>query len=104
VVGINDDASVKNLKGPGRPIAPDTERAELIAGFECVDYVTIFSGQTVTELLQRLKPHIHAKGTDYTTENVPERDIVLSYGGKIAITGDPKDHSSTEILSSLANK
>ncbi|MBN2381903.1 adenylyltransferase/cytidyltransferase family protein [bacterium] len=104
IVGINNDQSVRSLKGPKRPIFPERERAELIAGFGCVDYVTIFAGQRVTELLLRLKPHVHAKGTDYTSENVPEREAVRSYGGEIAITGDPKNHSSSDILDALSEQ
>lgn len=101
IVAINDDQSVQLLKGPNRPLAPDYERAELLAGFACVDYVTIFSGKTVADVLLQLKPHVHAKGTDYTADSVPEKKIVQSYGGNIAITGDPKNHSSTEIIKRL---
>ncbi len=98
VVAINSDEQVKAVKGRGRPILPETERAELIAALESVDLVTIFNEATVTELLLALKPDVHAKGTDYTPETVPERDVVRSYGGRVAIVGDPKDHSTTEIL------
>ncbi|MFC1850750.1 adenylyltransferase/cytidyltransferase family protein [candidate division CSSED10-310 bacterium] len=102
IVGLNDDQSVSHLKGPGRPLFPDFERAELVAGFECVDFVVIFSGETVAELLQRFKPHVHAKGTDYTQDTVPERAVVQSYGGQIAITGDPKMHSSSDVLTEIS--
>ena len=98
VVGINSDAQVARLKGVGRPILPERERAELIASLEAVDLVTIFAEPTVTELLLAIRPDVHAKGTDYTEETVPERDVVRSYGGKVAIVGDPKDHSTSEIL------
>ena len=98
VVGINSDEQVEALKGHGRPILKETERAELIAALQAVDLVTIFNEPTVTELLLALKPDIHAKGTDYTEETVPERDVVRSYGGRVAIVGDPKDHSTTEII------
>lgn len=98
VVGINSDKQVRTLKGEGRPLLPEGERAELIASLEAVDFVTIFDELTVTELLLALKPDVHAKGTDYTEETVPERDVVRSYGGRVAIVGDPKDHSTSEIL------
>jgi D-glycero-beta-D-manno-heptose 1-phosphate adenylyltransferase len=101
IVGINDDESVRLLKGSHRPIFPAEERAELIAGFACVDQVIIFSGATVSELLLRFKPEIHAKGTDYSEATVPEKNVVLSYGGRVAITGDPKNHSSSDILRDL---
>jgi len=98
VVGINGDEQVRRLKGEGRPFVPERERAEVIASLRAVDYVTVFHEPTVTELLLALRPDIHAKGTDYTEETVPERDVVRSYGGRTRIVGDPKDHSSTEML------
>jgi rfaE bifunctional protein nucleotidyltransferase chain/domain len=98
IVGINSDQSVKDLKGSGRPLMPESERAEIISALECVDHVVIFGDATVDRLLQRLKPDVHAKGTDYSYENVPERDTVLGYGGRIAIVGDPKNHSTKEYL------
>jgi rfaE bifunctional protein nucleotidyltransferase chain/domain len=101
VVGINSDARVAQLKGAGRPVLPATERAEIVASLESVTYVTIFAEPTVTELLLALKPDVHAKGTDYTEETVPERAVVRSYGGRVAIVGDPKDHSKSAILSRL---
>lgn len=97
VVGINSDEQVRRLKGEGRPFVPERERAETIASLRAVDYVTVFHEPTVTELLLALRPDIHAKGTDYTEESVPERDVVRSYGGRVQIVGDPKDHSSTEM-------
>ena len=98
LVGINSDEQVAIQKGPGRPVLPATERAEIVAALESVTYVTIFDEPTVEQLLLTLKPDVHAKGTDYTTESVPERDVVRSYGGQVAIVGDPKDHSTTEII------
>ncbi len=101
VVGVNSDEQVAMQKGPGRPIIPALERAEMVASLESVSYVTIFNEPTVTELLLALKPEIHAKGTDYTEETVPERDVVRSYGGRVAIVGDPKNHSTSEMLARL---
>jgi rfaE bifunctional protein nucleotidyltransferase chain/domain len=102
VVAINDDASVRRLKGEGRPILPAADRAELVAALRCVNYVVIFPEPTVGPLLTALRPDVHCKGTDYTVESVPERDIVLGYGGRTAIVGDPKDHSTRELLSRIA--
>jgi D-glycero-beta-D-manno-heptose 1-phosphate adenylyltransferase len=104
VVAINSDRIVQQLKGSNRPVTSENERAEIIAALSCVDYVTIFDTPTVTELLLLLKPDIHAKGTDYTTETVPEREIVKSYGGRVAIVGDPKDHSTTSILEQMVQQ
>ena len=101
VVALNSDASVRRSKGPGRPVVPEGERAELLCGLACVDYVILFDEPTVDDLLKRLKPDVHAKGTDYTVETVPERQTVLAYGGRIAITGDPKEHSTTDLAARL---
>ncbi|HEV2859529.1 MAG TPA: adenylyltransferase/cytidyltransferase family protein [Pyrinomonadaceae bacterium] len=98
VVGVNSDEQVRRLKGDGRPFVPARERAEVVASLRAVDLVTIFNEPTVTELLLAVRPDIHAKGTDYTEETVPERDVVHSFGGRVCIVGDPKDHSSTEML------
>ena len=98
VVGINSDDQVARLKGEGRPILPERDRAEIVASIEVVDLVTIFSEPTVTELLLAIRPNIHAKGTDYTEETVPERDVVRSFGGRVRIVGDPKDHSTSELI------
>jgi len=98
IVGINGDESVKALKGPGRPLMPEEERAEIISAMECVDHVLIFNDSTVDRLLLLLKPDVHAKGTDYSCDTVPERETVLGYGGRIAIVGDPKDHSTRDYL------
>ncbi|HET8782276.1 MAG TPA: adenylyltransferase/cytidyltransferase family protein [Pyrinomonadaceae bacterium] len=101
VVGINSDAQVARLKGPGRPVMPAANRAELVAALESVTYVTIFDEPTVEQLLLTLKPDIHAKGSDYTEETVPERAVVRSYGGRVAIVGDAKDHSTSAILTRI---
>ena len=104
VVGINSDAQVARLKGLGRPILPERDRAELVASLEAVDLVTIFDEPTVTELLLAIKPNVHAKGTDYTEETVPERDVVRSYGGSVRIVGDPKNHSTSEMLRKVSDE
>jgi rfaE bifunctional protein nucleotidyltransferase chain/domain len=101
IVGINSDSQVAQQKGDGRPVLPANERAEIVAALESVTYVTIFDEPTVEQLLLALKPDVHAKGTDYTTETVPERDVVRSYGGQVAIVGDPKDHSTSAIIGRL---
>jgi rfaE bifunctional protein nucleotidyltransferase chain/domain len=101
IVGINSDRQVAALKGSGRPVMPEHERAEIIASLESVDLVTIFDEPTVTELLLALQPDIHAKGTDYTENTVPERDVIRSYGGRVAIVGDPKDHSTSDLITTL---
>jgi len=98
IVAVNSDESVKKLKGVDYPLIPEAERCELLAAIGVVDYITVFSDPTVDRLLFQLKPHVHAKGTDYTRETVPERETVLSYGGEIAIVGDSKDHSSSNII------
>ncbi len=102
ITAINSDKQVSSLKGEGRPFMPERERAEIVAALRSVDAVTIFDEPTVTELLQALRPDVHAKGTDYTVDTVPEREIVRSYGGEVAIVGDPKDHSSTELIASVS--
>ena len=104
VVGVNSDRQVKRLKGANRPFMPENERAEIVAAFKAADFVTVFDEPTVTELLLALKPDIHAKGTDYTVDTVPEREIVRGYGGRVAIVGDPKDHSSTELIETVSGK
>ena len=101
VVAVNSDASVRALKGDGRPILPEAARAELVAALRAVDYVIIFSEPTVGPLLTLVKPDVHCKGTDYTVESVPERAIVKAYGGRTAIVGDPKDHSTRDVLARL---
>lgn len=101
IVGVNSDEQVREQKGEGRPILPAAQRAEIVAALESVNYVTVFDEPTVVELLLVLKPDVHAKGTDYTVDTVPEREVVKSYGGRVAIVGDPKDHSTSEILSRM---
>jgi len=101
VVAVNDDPSVARLKGEGRPLMPEDDRAELVAGLRAVDYVVLFSEPTVTELLGDIRPDVHCKGTDYTEDTVPERDVVRAYGGRVAIVGDPKDHSTRDLLSRI---
>lgn len=101
VVAINDDESTRRLKGHGRPVMPLGERMEILSQLRCIDYIVPFEENDVARILLAIKPDIHAKGTDYTRETVPERDVVLSYGGQIAITGDPKDHSSTDIIKAI---
>jgi D-glycero-beta-D-manno-heptose 1-phosphate adenylyltransferase len=103
VVAVNADSSVRRLKGEGRPILDEQSRAELVAALRGVDYVVIFEDDTVGPLLTRLKPDVHCKGTDYTVESVPERAIVQAYGGRTAIVGDPKDHSTRDLLARLSS-
>ena len=102
IVGLNSDESVKALKGDDYPLVPEIERAFIIGSLECVDYVTIFSDKTCDRLLLTLRPHVHAKGSDYSPENLPEAETVRSYGGEIAITGGPKDHSTTAFIDWLS--
>ena len=102
VLGLNGDESVRVLKGPGRPLMKQEERAEVLSALECVDYLVLFDEVTAHGILEKLQPDIHAKGTDYTRETVPEKDTVLSYGGSIAIVGDPKDHSTQDFLRRIA--
>lgn len=103
VVGLNNDESVHALKGPGRPLMNEQERAEIVAALECVNYVIIFREVTADGILGKLRPDVHAKGTDYTEATVPERQTVLSYGGRIAIVGDPKNHSTREFLERIGS-
>ena len=98
VVGVNGDLSVRRLKGPGRPVMPAEDRAVLVAALRAVDHVVVFEEDDVGRLLLALKPDVHCKGTDYTTETVPEREVVRSYGGRVAIVGDPKDHDTRALL------
>ncbi len=98
VVAVNDDASARALKGEGRPWTKQEDRMEVLSALSCVDYLVLFGEKDVSRLLRLLKPHIHAKGTDYTVETVPEREVVLAYGGQIAITGDPKTRSSSDLV------
>jgi len=102
IVAVNADAAVGRLKGPGRPVMPDADRAEVVAALRGVDWVVIFADDTVSRLLTLLKPDVHCKGTDYTVESVPERETVRAYGGRTAIVGDPKDHSTRDLLKRLS--
>jgi D-glycero-beta-D-manno-heptose 1-phosphate adenylyltransferase len=104
VVAINSDRQANAIKGEGRPFMPEDERAEIIAALACVDLVTVFDEPTVEELIRAIRPDFHAKGTDYTTDTVPERDVVRECGGTVAIVGDPKDHSSTELVKKVKSE
>ncbi len=101
VVAVNDDSSVTEIKGAGRPILPVSARAELVSALLVVDAVVIFSGLTVNDVLRAIRPNVHCKGTDYTVETVPERETVLAYGGRTAIVGDPKGHSTRDLLARI---
>ena len=104
VVAVNDDAGVRAMKGSDRPVVPQADRAELVAALRCVDAVVIFPEPTVTPLLELLRPDVHCKGTDYTVDTVPERDAVRAYGGRTAIVGDPKDHSTRDVLRAIRER
>lgn len=101
VVAINDDPSVSRLKGPGQPVLPAADRAELVSALRGVDYVVVFGETTVERLLRALRPDVHCKGTDYTVESVPERAVVAEYGGRTAIVGDPKQHNTRDLLARI---
>jgi rfaE bifunctional protein nucleotidyltransferase chain/domain len=101
VVAVNADASARALKGPDRPIVPEAERAELIAGLACVDLVTVFDETTVEPLLRALRPDVHCKGTDYTADTVPEREAARALGIRVAITGDPKSHATRDLIAQI---
>jgi len=104
IVAVNDDEAVARLKGAGRPVLAEAARAELVAALRGVHYVVIFPDATVARLLERYRPDVHCKGTDYTVDSVPERDTVRAYGGRIAIVGDAKDHSTTDLLTKIRNE
>jgi rfaE bifunctional protein nucleotidyltransferase chain/domain len=104
IVAINDDDSVRGLKGTGRPVLPAHERAEIVGALRGVDYVVVFGDPNVERLLRLLKPDVHCKGTDYTIESVPERAVVQAYGGRTAIVGDPKDHDTRELIARIARQ
>ena len=101
VVGINSDESVRRLKGKGRPVLPEAERAQLVAALECVDYVVVFGEADVKPLLAELRPEVHAKGSDYTVETVPEREYSRALGIATRIVGDPKDHAASDLIARL---
>jgi D-glycero-beta-D-manno-heptose 1-phosphate adenylyltransferase len=104
VVALNSDASVRRLKGAGRPIMTEDERAELVAALDPVDAVVVFDDDTVDALIARLRPDVQAKGTDYTEDSVPERDSVRAAGGRVAIAGDPKDHSTRDLIATIVSR
>ncbi|MEZ5065204.1 MAG: adenylyltransferase/cytidyltransferase family protein [bacterium] len=101
VVAVNGDVCARELKGPGRPFLPAAERAEIVAALRCVDRVVVFEERDVITVLRELRPDVHAKGTDYTADTVPEREITREIGGRTAIVGDPKDHSTTDLLRAI---
>jgi len=101
VVAVNSDRSARILKGPGRPVVPQAERTEILAGLACVDQVVVFGSRTVVPVIRALRPDVQVKGTDYSPETIPEADEVRSYGGRVAVAGDPKDHSTTDLLARL---
>jgi len=104
VVGINSDLSARALKGPGRPILPEAERAEIVAALACVNWVFVFDETDVAAALRTLRPDVHCKGTDYTRDSVPERETVLAVGGRIAIVGDPKSHATRDLIREIARR
>jgi rfaE bifunctional protein nucleotidyltransferase chain/domain len=103
-VAVNSDASVRASKGPLRPVVPEGERAELLSHLDCVDWIVLFDEPTVAEVLRALKPHVHAKGTDYTVASVPERAVVAEWGGETVICGDPKEHATTDLVAEILNR
>jgi D-glycero-beta-D-manno-heptose 1-phosphate adenylyltransferase len=104
LVGVNSDESVRGLKGPGRPLQCEEDRAEILASLACVDFVTIFPEPTVVPLIEALEPDVHCKGTDYTEHSVPERMTVQEHGGRVAIVGDHKQHATTDLIARLSKK
>jgi D-glycero-beta-D-manno-heptose 1-phosphate adenylyltransferase len=103
-VAVNSDRSVARAKGDGRPILPEAERAEIVAALGCVDAVTVFDEDSPSALLEAMRPDVHAKGTDYTAQTVPERHVVASYGGRTLIVGDPKDHATTDLIERIVRR
>ncbi len=103
-VAVNSDASVRASKGPLRPVVPEGERAELLSHIDCVDWIVLFDEPTVAEVLRALQPHVHAKGTDYTVESVPERAVVAGWGGETVICGDPKEHATTDLVAEILKR
>jgi rfaE bifunctional protein nucleotidyltransferase chain/domain len=101
VVAVNNDVSTRRNKGPGRPVVPEDERAEIVAGLACVDHVLVFGSKTVVPIIRKLKPDVQVKGTDYTPETIPEAKEVQKHGGRVAVAGDPKDHSTSDLLRRL---
>jgi rfaE bifunctional protein nucleotidyltransferase chain/domain len=103
-VAVNSDLSVRTSKGPQRPVVPEGERAELLSHLDCVDWIVMFDEATVAEVLRALQPHIHAKGTDYTVDTVPEREIVAEWGGETVICGDAKEHATTDLVGEILKR
>ncbi len=101
VVAVNSDRSTRENKGPGRPVVPEAERAEIVAALACVDHVVVFDSRDVVPVIRALRPDVHVKGTDYTPETIPEAAEVRAYGGRVAVAGDPKGHSTTELIGKL---
>jgi D-glycero-beta-D-manno-heptose 1-phosphate adenylyltransferase len=101
VVAVNSDASTRANKGPGRPVVPEGERAEILEALACVDHVVLFDSKDVVPVIRALRPDVQVKGTDYTPDTIPEAAEVRSYGGRVAVAGDPKDHSTTELIGKL---
>ena len=101
VVAVNSDASTRLNKGPDRPVVPEEERAEIVEALACVDHVVLFDSKDVVPIIRALRPDVHVKGTDYTPETIPEADEVRAYGGRVAVAGDPKDHSTSELMEKL---
>jgi rfaE bifunctional protein nucleotidyltransferase chain/domain len=101
LVAVNSDASTRAYKGPGRPVMPEDERAEIVAGLACVDLVVVFPSRDVVPIIRALRPDVHVKGTDYTPETIPEAEEVRAYGGRVAVAGDPKHHSTTALIATL---
>jgi rfaE bifunctional protein nucleotidyltransferase chain/domain len=104
VVAVNSDRSARSLKGPARPLVPASERVELVSGFACVDWVVVFEEDTVEHVLRALRPHVQAKGTDYTPDTVPERHTMAELGGEVAIAGDPKRHATRDLVATILEK
>lgn len=103
-VAVNSDVSVHAIKGPQRPVVPEGERAELLSHLDCVDWIVLFDEPTVADVLRALRPHVHAKGTDYTTDSVPERAVVAEWGGDTMICGDPKEHATTDLVAEILKR
>jgi len=103
-VGVNSDAAVARLKGPGRPLMPAAERVEVLSALRAVDHVVVFDDDTADALIAAIRPDVHAKGTDYTPDSVPERETVRAYGGRVAIVGDPKDHATRDVIGRIARR
>ncbi|MBI4915439.1 MAG: adenylyltransferase/cytidyltransferase family protein [Acidobacteria bacterium] len=104
IVAVNSDASVRSGKGPLRPIVPEGERVELLSHLACVDWIVMFDEVTVSEVLREIRPHVHAKGTDYTPETVPERAVVAEWGGETVICGDTKEHATTDLIGEILTR